>query len=195
MHGQFTHLKIWSPEWAPTVFNWYQSADYRSFFRSVVGFANEEAFKNYPQMIGNNVFGIFSESIPDKLFGLVTVYDIEPVSRCAKIGVMVDAQLHRGKIASDALITICRELFDRHNMRRIAIEYLATDTRITAFAHKFAGLLKKGYVAESIERNPIYEGRLKKAAYVDGKYHDVILLGFLKWDFDTVMEAYHGRQS
>ena len=201
MKGNIVELKYWQPEWAVTAYAWKESGDYSAFFRTLPGEYTRENFINLPQLMGSLVWGIFADGLLDeatklpRLIGLVTAYEWDPNSRVASAGLMIDKDVQSMGIGTDAFITILRYLFETKNLRKVCLEFSASDEKLIHLMNKMGALVDASVKIEgAIEANPFFEGRRKKQVFLNGRYYDFLMCACFKNQFDRMMEAYAGKK-
>ncbi|GED67644.1 acetyltransferase [Brevibacillus reuszeri] len=94
---------------------------------------------------------------------------VDPITRAATIGIGILAKEYWSKgYGTDTLHALLRFLFLKMNLNRVQLDTWSGNTRaIRAYE-------KCGFVLE---------GRLRQNEYIDGQYHDTILMGLLREDY------------
>jgi RimJ/RimL family protein N-acetyltransferase len=93
----------------------------------------------------------------------------------AWLGIMIGARAYWSRgYGSDALLTLCRFGFEEMNLNRIALEVWGFNE------HAMRCYQRCGFVEEA---------RLREDIYVDGKYHDDVVMALLRDEFWSL----HGR--
>jgi RimJ/RimL family protein N-acetyltransferase len=105
------------------------------------------------------------------LIGTIDLRDLHPVARHGEIGILVGerAYWNRG-FGSDAVRTICRYGFEDMDLHRISLTVAAYNPRAQRAYEKV------GFVIE---------GRLRDHRYAAGRYHDTLVMGLLRTDFEA----------
>ena len=104
----------------------------------------------------------------DTLIGNIGIEDIDATSRTATIGMFIGDEENRGKgYGSEALRLACRYAFDRLNMHSLHLW-------VFSFNERAMNVYKKVGFREV--------GRMRESYYLDGKYHDSILMDILRDD-------------
>jgi diamine N-acetyltransferase len=117
------------------------------------------------------VLGIVDRS-DDALCGLVYLRDIDWISRHAGFGIMVGRQdRQRRGLGRRALHLILRHGFDVLNLERIYL-YVVQYNRNAINLYESAGF--------------VHEGRLRNHVALDGRYHDLLVMGLLRTEFEKL---------
>ena len=104
-----------------------------------------------------------------KLEGLVSLTGIDTVHRSAEYHIMIGSATRRRKgVGSAATIAILEHGFRDLNLHRIHLSVLDYNVAAIRFYEK------TGFVRE---------GRMREAAWKNGRYHDLILMGLLQREF------------
>jgi RimJ/RimL family protein N-acetyltransferase len=107
----------------------------------------------------------------DRIIGDIDFFRIDERNRCALVGIGIWRAEDRGKgYGYDALVTACRWAFQQLNLHRIE---LSCDPDNAPAFHIYE---KCGFVLE---------GRQRKRHFQDGDYHDELIMGLLREDFDA----------
>ena len=102
----------------------------------------------------------------DTLIGNIGIEEIDTTSRTATIGMFIGDEENRGKgFGSEALRLACRYAFDRPNMHSLHLW-------VFSFNERAMNMYKKVGFKEV--------GRMRESYYLDGKYHDSILMDILR---------------
>jgi RimJ/RimL family protein N-acetyltransferase len=100
-----------------------------------------------------------------KLVGFVHLTNFDWIVRCAEFGITIGPKQERGQgLGSEATCLVLQYAFDALNLKRISLRYIS-DNETAAHIYN-----KIGFVVE---------GRLRAAAYEDGRYCDVVLCSML----------------
>ena len=109
------------------------------------------------------------------LAGFVHLTEIEWIARSAGFGIVIGDSTRRGKgMGCEATVLAVRYAFETLNLNRVGLRVLASNT-----------------TAECIYRSLgfVEEGRLRAAAFVDGQFADVVLMGMLRGELPIMSEA------
>ncbi len=109
------------------------------------------------------------------LIGTIGFQEINVPAHSVTLYIVIGDKAHWGKgYGTDALITFARFLFTQWNFHRITLDTWDENSRaIRAYE-------KVGFKIE---------GRQREARFVQGKYHDAILMGLLREEFFSI----HGK--
>ncbi len=98
------------------------------------------------------------------IVGDCSLHDIDKHNRTCEVGIAIGKPFWNQGYGQDALRTLVDYAFKHHNMHRVGLEALADDERaVTCYRNV-------GFVEE---------GRLRKRDWVNGEYHDVMVMGIL----------------
>ena len=153
---------------APAVFNWLNTvtlAHLNGPYRPT----DQMSFDGWFQAIGKDpskvMFAIRREG-DLRLLGYVQITTINPVFRTGEMGIVVGDEAERGKgYGQEALQLVLRHCWDDLNLHRVNLFVVGDNP---GAVHVYA---KVGFVDE---------GRMRQAAYVDGRYVDVLVMGVLR---------------
>ncbi len=111
------------------------------------------------------------ETQKDGVVGTVIMGDFDWISRVAhSTGIKMDtSRVTESGIALDAMVTLFGYAFNELNLNRIEGSAMA-DNRQAMALNKLIGFT--------------IEGTMRQAVYAGGKYHDLLMLGMLKEDFE-----------
>lgn len=103
------------------------------------------------------------------LIGTCQLHSIDPVHRSAELQIRIGAAEARGQgFGTDALRLLLGFGFADLNLERVHLHVFADNRRAIA-AYERVGF--------------VHEGMARRAAFVDGRYRDVVLMGMLRSDF------------
>lgn len=109
------------------------------------------------------------DTLEGRHIGSCGLHVISQTSRCADLWMMIGEADCRGQgYGSDALISLCRFGFDLMNLHRIGLKVYDFNARGIRCYEK-CGFRE--------------EGRMREAAFRQGQYHDVIVMGLLADEF------------
>ena len=115
---------------------------------------------------GNRVaFGV--RELPDeRLIGMTQLVDMHPVHRSAELTIRIGAAADRGRgLGSDALALTLDFAWRDLNLHRVGLHLLADNVRAL-----------RCYERVGFE----VEGRRRQAAFIDGAWRDVVIMGILR---------------
>jgi RimJ/RimL family protein N-acetyltransferase len=103
-----------------------------------------------------------------RLVGHVHISSIQPVFRCADIGLGIGPVGDRGQgYGGEALSMAVQYCWRELNLQRVALTVLSHNPRAMRLYERL------GFQTE---------GRLRRATYVDGQFHDIIIMSLLRPD-------------
>lgn len=111
---------------------------------------------------GGQILFMIRTLAPPRAVGFVLFKNIQPIYRAAEIGIRIGAEGDRGKgYGARALALTLDHAWNVLNLHRVSLTVLAGNTRAIA-SYRRAGFRE--------------EGVMRDAAYVGGKWHDVLLM-------------------
>ena len=132
--------------------------------------------ENYLEADVNGRFTVFDRdgcfAVDDEhgsLIGRIDFNDRDPVDRTAELSVMLGATSGRGKgYGTDAFHTLIDHLFNDRQVERLWLSVLPFNQPAIALYEKL------GFN---------HEGRLRSTVWIDGGWHDLLLMGMLKSEY------------
>lgn len=110
-----------------------------------------------------------------EIVGMMSIDEIDLINRtCFASGAMIDEKFQGQGYVKEARIKVFDYLFDHLNMQKVKGAALASNE------HSVKAIEKFGYVQE---------GRLRRAIYKNGQYHDHLLFGILKEEYFALYRA------
>lgn len=103
--------------------------------------------------------------------GMITFADVDPVLRVYRVGLLVDSAHQNGGFALKLGQKGMEWVFNTMNAHRLYAECVSTDERL------LKGLRAFGMKDEGVER---------QSCFLDGKYHDEVILAMLQSDWREV---------
>lgn len=112
-------------------------------------------------------FAVLDES--GTLIGRIDFDDLEPIDRTAELSILIGADHGRGRgYGADACHTLIQHLFDDRQIVRVWLSVLAWNAPAIRLYEKL------GFV---------HEGTLKELIWLDGSWHDLLIMGLLKDEY------------
>jgi RimJ/RimL family protein N-acetyltransferase len=111
---------------------------------------------------------IVETACEDKIIGIVSIVDIDPINRTAGVGIMLDKEYRSKGIGFFAFKTLLDHAFNNMNLNRIAGDVLEYNTSSKKLLEKL------GFITEGVKRQAVYK---------NGRYVDAIMVACLKEDF------------
>ena len=168
LEGDKVYLSPMSAEDAETYCRWLNdplvSGNIAAAAR-VDSFTAEKEYIENAQKNKSHLYAIVLKDT-DTLIGNIGIEEIDNTSRTATIGMFIGDEGNRGKgFGSEALRLACRYAFDRLNMHSLHLW-------VFSFNERAMNMYKKVGFKEV--------GRMRESYYLDGKYHDSILMDILR---------------
>lgn len=139
-------------------------------FRHINIETDESWYSSYLQNRGNNVRCAICLSSTNEIIGVVYLLHIDYVSGSAEFAIMIGKMENQGKgIGHLATVQMLKHAFQDLNLHRVYLSVLAGNQRAI-------NMYRKNGFKE--------EGTLRKAVYKNGEYHDVIVMGLLREEFE-----------
>jgi diamine N-acetyltransferase len=129
------------------------------------------AFKGMFEQIakdGTQVLFAIRKVYAPEIIGFAVLRNIQPVHRSAELGIRIGAEGERGKgLGTRAVALMLKYAWNSLNLQRVSLSVLAHNTRAIA-SYTTAGF--------------VMEGVLRQAAFIDGKWCDMAIMGALRTD-------------
>jgi RimJ/RimL family protein N-acetyltransferase len=150
-------------EWRIDMDTWAETTDVPPYAMTWELF--EERAKQHRELADKNVE--FVAEVGGEVVGRATLFGFSDLARSCELGLHFGPE-HRGKGYGREAIALLLDLAFRHrNLHRVHLQTLATNERAIR-AYTAAGFVE--------------EGRLRDAAWVDGRYVDMVLMSVLAAD-------------
>lgn len=121
--------------------------------------------KGFYEEAGKDDFVRFVIEAGGEVLGDCSLHSIDKHNRFCEVGISLGKRHWAQGYGQEALGLLVGFAFDHHNMHRVGLQALADDERAVGCYRKV------GFVEE---------GRLRKRDWVDGEYHDVLVMGILE---------------
>jgi RimJ/RimL family protein N-acetyltransferase len=142
-------------------------AELKSMFQDLETLSNMSEKNVRPIDIPSEI--TFRIEADNNLIGEIRIKNIKWYNRKAELSLMIEKS-HRGKgYATEALNNIIEYVFNTMNFYRLEAEVIDINAASKRLVEKC------GF---------IFEGRLREAKYVNGKYYDILRYGLLKKEWD-----------
>lgn len=165
-------LKEISEKELPIIFEWINDREtvlHNGPYKPISNFQHKNWFENIQNRNDIFIFGIY-EIKTDKIVGTCQLHSVNWIHRNAELQIRLGNKDNRGKgYGSEAVRLLLNFAFKDLNLYRIFLNVFQTNTNAIHVYEK-AGFKK--------------EGLLRKAAHIDGKYVDVILMGILREEYE-----------
>lgn len=103
--------------------------------------------------------------------GSVSLFEFDDLARHAEVGIVVAAEARGKGIGTAAISQIVEFAFVRCNLRRLHLQAIASNAAAIR-AYERAGF--------------VIEGRQREHAWVRGRYEDIVIMGILRSDWESV---------
>ena len=113
-------------------------------------------------------FTLYAENNDDEFVGWISVQDIDRKNGTFSMGGGIFKDFQRNGYGTDCLKLVLRYCFNEMRLNKCNLE--CTDTNISSFKTQ----KKLGFIEE---------GKRRQSVYINGKYHDVLILGITKDEF------------
>jgi RimJ/RimL family protein N-acetyltransferase len=109
------------------------------------------------------------ETLDGEYLGGISLMTIDWINRSAQVGIVIGSKLHWGKgYGTDAMRVVLRFAFDQMNLHRVWLNVYDFNTRgIKSYE-------KCGFRREGVQR---------EYRFLDGRYHDSVLMGILEGEY------------
>lgn len=164
----------------PSLMKWINDPRVRQFIQNVFPLtegAEREWVANLAKKSDTNIVLIIE--VDGKAIGNMGVHQINWKDRTATTGAIIGEVEYWGKgYGTDAKMVFLEYLFNTLNLHKVMSRVYAFNKRSLAYS------LHSGYKIE---------GRLRKQCFVNGRYHDEIILGVFKKDWLKARKKYYGK--
>lgn len=144
-----------------------------SAFRHIGAETDERWFENYLANRANNIRLAICIPGQDEPVGVVYLLGIDWIVRSGEFAIMIgDSGSRRKGVGADALRQLVRHAFDDLNLHRLHLTVLESNAGAIAL-YRNAGFVE--------------EGRLRDAAFKQGKYHDLLQMSLVKDEHEADM--------
>jgi len=165
---------------AEPMFQWINDRElvlHSAPFKPVSETQHRAWFKQVQQREDVAIFGIRLRG-SDRLIGYCQLREIDPVHRSAELQIRLGAKDAWGKgYGTDAVNRLLGFAFKDKNLHRVYLHVLSSNTAAVRIYRK------AGFTREAL---------MKEAAYIDGRYVDVLLIAALNPDNTTKKTTRHG---
>lgn len=153
---------------APSMFRWLNDIDAAGLdlaYRPTDWVTFRTWTESLPKETSRVVFAIRRIDAP-AIIGFVGLSNINPVHRAAELAVRIGDEVNRNKGLGTEAARLGLEFGWRHlNLHRIGLTALANNERAI-----------RSFEAAGFQR----EGLARSAAFIDGRWHDVVIMGALR---------------
>ncbi|PLS15430.1 GNAT family N-acetyltransferase [Bacillus sp. M6-12] len=158
---------------AEIMVKWGEDAEYLRNVDTEIAFPkNKELLSTEGKMDSNEVYFRLRTIDGDRLIGFVTIHSIEWNNRTGLMAIgIVDSTYRNIGYGSDALKLILRYAFHELNLDRVGLEVIEYNQGGIK-AYERVGFLQ--------------EGRKRSVVYRDGKRYDIIVMGILRTEWESI---------
>jgi RimJ/RimL family protein N-acetyltransferase len=149
-------------------FNDPEITQYLSMYRPLTRMWEEDWFENLKNRDDTIVFSILihDENNGEKLIGNCGIHRIDWKNRVAEVGITIGEKEYQSKgYGTEAMETLLDYTFKTLNLNRIQLRVYDFNSRAISSYNKI------GFVKE---------GRMRKAFFIKGEYHDIIFMSILQ---------------
>jgi len=168
LRGKHVYLSPLEPADSETLFRWINEAELvrlNAPYRPVAWSAHTEWFASAGRDPSTVVFAI-RRAVNDGLVGVVQLIHIHSVHRSTELTIRIGAGEDRDRgYGTEAVELAKRFAFEDLNLERLYLHVFADNSRAIRVYEK-AGLVR--------------EGQLRRAAYIHGKWTDVVVMACLR---------------
>lgn len=113
----------------------------------------------------------------ERAVGLLSLSDIDHAQRrCAWAYYIGDEQVRGAGLAKSLELNVYAHVFETLGMNKLWCEVLSFNDRVVALHEKFGSKV---------------EGVLRQHIFKDGQYHDVVRMGILRSEWESLRERFH----
>lgn len=135
-------------------------------FRYINLEVDEKWYESYISNRGNAVRCAITENSNDEILGLISLTDVDYMNQSAVLHIMVGNKENQGRgIGTFAVRAMLNHAFNNMNLQRVELTVIADNERAKHLYEKC------GFV---------YEGRMRKARYKNGKFVDMLIYSALR---------------
>lgn len=134
--------------------------------------ADEEKFLSQ-QSAWNDTYSFAIETLADDYYiGGCGLNRLDWKNRVVEIGIFIGDKAYWNQgYGTDALKILLRFVFEQLNMNKVSLQVLSFNERAQRVYQRL------GFIEE---------GRLRQERYVDGSYHDMLVMGLLREEYEAV---------
>jgi len=170
LNGKLTYIRPLGVNDLDILFDWYNDNEFSYWISGnwpLTTLLRQEEIEQKLYEEDDHRYGICN--LEGTLIGTVGFDQFNIPARSARIFIGIGLKEFWGQgYGEDALNVFLRFLFNQWNLHRITAETWQNNTRALRCYQKLGFCI---------------EGNLREAYYIDGQYHDAIVLGLLKRDF------------
>ena len=173
LRGKLVNLRAMERKDLDEIMKWVNDQEvtkYLTAFLYPISRVEEEKFLERAMSRNDTEKNLVIETKEGVYIGQISLHKIDWKNNNAELGIVIGNKEYRGKgYGTEAINNLLDHAFNQMNLYKI---YL----RVFEYNQRGINCYKKCGFKE--------EGRLRKGHFYDGKYHDVILMGLLKDEFE-----------
>ena len=155
----------------PAFVRWFNDPEVRQYLDVYIPMSQAQEERWFEAQLadsGNRILGI--ETLDGVLLGNTGLHKINWKERSAELGIVLGEKEYWGRgYGTDAIRTLLWFAFQEMNLHRVFLRVFEYNQRAMRCYEKCGFQL---------------EGRLRQAHFHDGKYHDVLVMGILREEFN-----------
>ena len=172
IQGKRVRLRAVEPSDLPDYHRWLNDPEVTRYLKiyTPLSMLDEEAW--YEEMRADRSQMVFAiETDSGQHIGNLALMDLNWKDRSAELGIVVGDKSQWGRgYAQDAIRTLLAFAFGEMNLHRVCLHVYA-DHEPAIHAYRKCGFVE--------------EGRLRDDIYAEGRYHDMLVMGILKREFEA----------
>jgi len=173
MRGKKTILRAIEQEDLPTFIRWFNDPEVRQYLLMYMPMSPAEKEGKWfeRQLEDQNNRGFVIETTDGVYVGNCGLHDFDWENRCAVLGIAISEKEYWGRgYGSDAVRTLLGFAFGEMNLHRVQLEVYHFNLRAIRCYEK------SGFKVE---------GRRREALFRNGSYHDTLIMGILREEFEA----------
>jgi UDP-4-amino-4,6-dideoxy-N-acetyl-beta-L-altrosamine N-acetyltransferase len=169
--GEKTRLRAIERDDIPRFLKWLNDPEVRRYLRMYMPLSKAEEERWFERQLESQNDKVFAIETEDGThIGNIGLHRIDWKNRCAVLGIFIGEKDYWGKgYGPDAIRALLRFAFGEMNLHRVELEVLDYNSRAIRCYEKCGFKL---------------EGRRREAMFRDGRYHDALIMGILREEFD-----------
>lgn len=174
IEGSFVRLVAFEPQHGVKIYDWMNDPAYLNYFRNMPLALSIGDCSNFPQIMGMNVLMVV-EKRSSKVIGLVSWDNIRALAKTCEIGILVDKDAQGAGVTKDAFMHFLWYLCQRLGFHKVSANVVALDSP-TVSKCKWGGMIQEGY--------------RKEYFFLNGRWHDEIILSVIDREFAKRFKRY-----
>lgn len=173
LSGELVDLRALGHRDAMMVWRWWNDSELMRWWGVPAPVVSEDRIErliahwiDMEQTLGHPVAFVI-ETLEHVPIGLLLLSDVQSIDRTAEIGIMIETAHRESGIGSDVLQTIVDVAFEQWGLHRLSARCEAANEPAHAF-----------FQHNGFE----FEGRLRDARFIDGRWHDILIFGCVRTD-------------